>query len=322
MAFESVFLNKSVGALVNGFVAEYVLLYRLCHIPAAVRQRVSRKSEMPEACVSELLTHGVPRPANPKTLKMKIVVNPKYAKLRPFVERLASADFFENNGRVLHEGRNTIKAFETEGVRLAVKSYGGLTLFNRFIYGFLRRSKAERTYLYARRLGSLGIDTPEEVAYVEVRRHGVLWRSYFVSLLSDCTSAAPLTDLRDDARGKLPALDALAAFLYAVHKAGVLHKDLNITNILYRRTDDGGFRFQLIDINRMSFGGRLTPRRRLRNLRRLSCPAPAFLYLLDRYAALSHADTDTVQFRGVVMRLLFDGWQRTRHRLKSLFKRH
>nr|WP_306449772.1 hypothetical protein [Odoribacter splanchnicus] len=57
-------------------------------------------------------------------------------------------------------------------MRLAVKSYERLTLCNRMLYGSLRKSKAMRAYLYADRLRRLGIDTPEEVAVVEIRRGG------------------------------------------------------------------------------------------------------------------------------------------------------
>ncbi len=252
---------------------------------------------------------------------MKPVINPKYTSLRPFVEQLATPGFFDSNGTLLHAGRNTIRAFDYNGVKLAVKRYGHLTLFNRFIYGRLRKSKAERTYLHARRLRQAGIDTPEEVAYLEIRRHLLLDTSYFVSLCSPYSSAQTLTDLRSDAKAKLPAHDALAAFLHRIHSAGILHKDLNITNILYHDDGDRHYSFQLIDINRMQFCKRLSIRQKLRNLRQLSCPAPAFLYLLDRYAEIDHSDINTIQLRGVAMRLLFDAWQRTRHRMKAFLKK-
>lgn len=117
------------------------------------------------------------------------------------------------------------------------------------------------------------------------------------------------------------ALDALAQYLFGIHNAGVLHKDLNIGNILYRRNRAGGYDFQLIDTNRMRFCRTLPLNVRLDNLRRLSCPAPAYLYLLDRYARLAHADRDSIQLRGAVMRLFFEMRQRLKYGVKGTCKR-
>ncbi len=103
---------------------------------------------------------------------MKILINPRYEHLRPFVERLARPIFFARNGVTLHDGRNVVKLFEADGVQLVVKSYERLSPFNRLAYGVLRKSKAVRAYLHADRLRRLGIDTPEEVAAVEIRRGG------------------------------------------------------------------------------------------------------------------------------------------------------
>lgn len=253
---------------------------------------------------------------------MKIRINPRYSALEPFIRRLAEPGFFASKGEPLYEGRNTLRLFETQGHRLVVKRYGHLSLLNRLVYGFLRRSKAERAYRHAARLRRMGIDSPEEVAFIEIRRHGLLAESYFVALRSDCLPLRPVVELDTPMADRRNILDALAAFLMQLHEAGVLHRDLNIDNILYRRKDDGQYAFQLIDTNRMSFSRRLSTRRRLDNLRRLSCPAPVYLYLLDRYARLIHSDSDSVQLKGIIMRLGFEMRQRTKRRLKQRIRQH
>lgn len=249
---------------------------------------------------------------------MRTRINPHYAKLEPFVGQLAHPFWFARNGVMLHAGRNTIKRFDADGVHLVVKSYGRLSLLNRLIYGVLRKSKAERAYLHAGRLRSLGIDTPEEVACVEIRRRGLLRASYFVSLYSDYRPLNPVTEGYTQVPETRSVLDALAGFLYKIHWAGVLHKDLNISNILYKRDDCGGYRFQLIDTNRMSFRHSLSMQQRLRNLRRLSCAAPAYLYILERYAVIAHTNPGSTQLKGVFARLLFEMRQRTKRRMKRL----
>lgn len=127
---------------------------------------------------------------------MKILINPKYEYLRPFVEKLTRPIFFTRHGTTLHDGRNRIKLFEADRVKLVVKSYERLPLFNRFVYGSLR------------------------------------------------------------------------------------------------------------------------------NMHRLSCRTPAYLYILHRYAELLHTNTDGVQLKGVVCRLVFEWKQRTERKIKSIFRRN
>ena len=251
---------------------------------------------------------------------MKILINPRYEHMRPFVERLTRPFFFARHGKTLHCGRNIVKLFETDGMRLVVKSYVRLSSFNRFAYGLLRKSKAMRAYPHAGRLRRLGIDTPEEVAVVEVRAGGLLQQSYFVSLYTDYESIRSATETFMQCEESKHVLDGAAGFLVRMHWAGVEHKDLNVGNILYRKEDDR-YRFQVIDTNRMAFRRRLSMRRRLRNMRRLSCGAPAYLYILHRYAEVLRANANGVQLRGVVCRLAFEWRQRTKGKFKSIFRR-
>lgn len=248
---------------------------------------------------------------------MKIHLNPEYEHLRPFVEKLANPLFFARNGETLHDGRNVIKRFEAGGVQLAVKSYARLTLCNRILYGTLRKSKAERAYLHAEKLCNLGIGTPEEVAVVETRRHGILRQSYFVSLHSDYLPLRPVTEAFPQSEEAKHVLDAVACFLNRMHWAGILHRDLNIGNILYRQEPEGAYRFQVIDTNRMSFRHCLSMRQRLKNLRRLSCNALAYLYILRQYARVVRSDEESVLLHGVVKRLLFEWRQRTKRKVKD-----
>lgn len=248
---------------------------------------------------------------------MKILINPRYEHLRPFVEQLTRPIFFARNGVTLHDSRNIVKLFETDGVRLAVKSYERLTLCNRILYGSFRKSKAMRAYQHAGRLRRLGIDTPEEVAVVEIRRHGVMRQCYFVSLYTDYESIRPATELFMQREETKRVLDGVAGFLARMHRAGVEHKDLNVGNILYRKERDR-YCFQVIDTNRMSFHEYMSIRRRLRNMRRLSCGAPAHLYILHQYARLVRSDANVVQLRGAVSRLFFEMRQQMKQRIKRM----
>ena len=252
---------------------------------------------------------------------MKIIVNPKYEHLRPFIEKLTLPSFFARNGITLHEGRNVVKRFDVDGVSLVVKSYERISTFNRLVYGSLRKSKAMRAYLYAAKLRNLGIDTPEEVAVVEVRNRGLMRQLYFVSLRSDYKSLRPVTDLSIPREESLPILNALAVFLVRMHDKGVLHNDLNIGNILYSQDPRSGeWRFCVIDINRMQFRRRLSRRLRLKNLRRLSVSMPNYFYILQRYAEIQCDTVSRVQLEGAIIAWLWEWRTQAKQKLKGLLR--
>ncbi len=224
---------------------------------------------------------------------MKLVLNGKYAGMRHFVSRLPEKEWFATQGTTIHNGRNTLKIMDICGVETVVKKYGHITLFNRFVYGKLRKSKAVRAYTYAARLREAGIDTPEEIAIVETRRNGLLNDSFFVSVKSRHSSLGDALDSLSANEGKEELIKALSEFLFRVHEAGICHKDLHQGNILYERTEDGRWHFQLIDINQMAFCKHMSMRKRIVNLlgfthKAKATEVPSLAELRDNDRFLSH----------------------------------
>lgn len=177
---------------------------------------------------------------------MSFVINPKYTFLTDFVRQLEiPGNFFKMDScTILHDGRNKIALYDIEGVKIVVKSFGHISLPNKIIYGRFRKSKAQRAYEFAVKLKQAGISTPEEVAYIEVRRGGLLSESFYISLYTDYKSMLPLFYKRtltpEEFSHITPLLDSLSQFLHKVHQAGVLHNDLNYTNILYKELPGAG----------------------------------------------------------------------------------
>lgn len=259
---------------------------------------------------------------------MRIVINPKYSNLAEFVGKLAQKDWFNNNGTVLFDGRNTIKMFEVDGIKVAVKRFGRLSLPNRIIYGRLRKSKARRAYEYAAKLNQLGINSPEEVAYIEVRKKGLMDQSYFVCLYTDYKSMLPFFYQKNLSAQEFsniePMLDALAHFLYKVHEAGVIHNDLNYTNILYMDTPNlegpDSFDFTIIDANRMEFHRSLSLEQRMHNLRRLNVSIPAHLYILQKYAGIIGEKPQKLQLMVLKHRYEFEHKRERTARIKAAIR--
>lgn len=247
---------------------------------------------------------------------MHLTLHPAAESLRTFSEHLPER--FDREGTTIHAGRNTLKAFDIEGCRIVVKRFRKPCLLQSVIYTFFRRGKAQRAYEHALRLLELGIDTPAPIAWCTCRRHGLLAESYYVCRYSDYTPLSEATTRFPDASAR-EVLEAFAGFAARLHAKGVEHRDFNHGNILWKPdASERRFRFQLIDINRMRFARNpLTPRRCMINLRRLACPAAAFLFILDRYAGARSWDINDTLLRGTFFRLLFGRNRARRKRFKQ-----
>lgn len=263
---------------------------------------------------------------------MAYILNPKYIELEPLIKQLATPGWFEKNGTWLHNGRNKIKMFEADGTKVAVKQFGSLSLLNKIVYCSIRKSKARRAYEYAQRLGRLEINTPEEVAYIEIRKNGLLQQSYYVCRYTEYQSMLPLFYQRnlslEEFKEITPLLDDLASFLYRIHQAGIIHNDLNYTNILYKspQSESTGYDFTLIDINRMEFyksAGNPQPlpfEKRLHNLRRLNVSVIAHLYIMQKYSELLGIRAQDMQLPEIKMRYSFEQKRQRTQKFKNFIR--
>ena len=130
---------------------------------------------------------------------------------------------------------------------------------------------------------SLGIDTPESIAYIE-QKDGLLFSTgYFIA--KACYDKDLRNVLRDQDIFDKELANQLTTFLVLMHKKGVMHGDLNLSNILYRKENDH-YHFTVIDTNRSIFKEHLTQRECLNNLKRLTHRSDLMDYIIRRYAQL------------------------------------
>lgn len=210
---------------------------------------------------------------------MNCTISPDFAAHKEFIMNLPKA--FSCSGETLYEGRNVVKAFSSNGVQLVVKRFKRPNIVQAVTYTFFKKSKAERAYLFGRMIRERGFNTPKEVAFIEIKRNGLLQDSYFVA--TSCT-LPPLSKLirRPDFDRNVAA--QLGRYVAELHEKGVLHGDLNLSNILYDRASDGSCTFWLIDTNRSVFK---QPTRNdcLENLKRLTHERPLLEHIVRNYAA-------------------------------------
>lgn len=218
----------------------------------------------------------------PQNSSMRIHIQPQYRSEADFIARLPH--IFDTEGKTIYAGRNMVKSFTGNYGEWIVKRYKKPNFIQRVVYTFFRKSKALRAYLFAGRLGELGIDTPEGVAVVECNKCGLFHTGYFIS--TACHDASLYAPLVAAVQFDKSAASALAAFLVTMHEKGFLHGDLNLSNILYRISDIGTYHFTVIDTNRSVFKSDVTPEECLENLKRVTHRRDLLQYIVRKYAAL------------------------------------
>lgn len=184
---------------------------------------------------------------------MKIKINPKYEKMRSFIERIP--DVFEQEGRGLFHGRNVIKSFmvqwDGKEQEVVVKRYKQPNFFQKIAYSFFCSTKACRAYEHAIILQENGFATPEGYGYIETRRNGLIDYCYFIS---DVDNSHPISEQLNELQNFNMVLAAdYAHFVARLHQAGIIDVDLNAGNVLYQHQPNGHYTFSLIDTNRMKF---------------------------------------------------------------------
>lgn len=217
---------------------------------------------------------------------MKIILNPAFESLRAFVESIPQ--IFEKKGRTIYEGRNEIKVFQVNGMEVNVKRYRVPILLNRVVYSFFRKTKGIRAFSYPLQILNKGFETPEPIAYIEIKKCGLIHHSFFISMQSPYAHTfyefgnATAEQYEEIAK-------AFASYTAKLHDAQIYHKDYSPGNILFDKID-GEYHFLLVDINRMSFG-EVSMQKGCANFARLWGNTGFFELLATEYAKARGLDT-------------------------------
>jgi tRNA A-37 threonylcarbamoyl transferase component Bud32 len=180
---------------------------------------------------------------------MKIRIHPDFANYGQFIKSIPEGKY--TPVEVYCNLRNTVTKVEVDGRTFVIKKYKVPTLFNRFVYTWIRKSKARRSFEYADRLLSYGIETAPPVAYIEDRKYGLFNIGYFVSEYLPYPVLPESKGL--DAKERELLKQQFIEFTARLHETKIIHKDYNQHNVFYYKMD-GTYRFVLVDINRMDFG--------------------------------------------------------------------
>lgn len=214
---------------------------------------------------------------------MNYKVDPAYASQKN--EVLGLLENFESTGTLMGKGdRNKIKLFELQGKDINVKSFKIPNAFNKIAYRFLRKSKAQRSFLYAQKLLGKGIETPHPVAYLEKNSSLAFLESFYVSehLHYDITYRELVQQPEFPENEKI--LRAFTRFTFKMHEQQVEFLDHSPGNTLIK-LNNGDYRFFLVDLNRMNFR-KLDFKARMKNFSRLTPKKEMVEVMANEYAKL------------------------------------
>ena len=215
-------------------------------------------------------------------------------------------DSFSNAGEMLWNGRNKIKAIKIEGGKEAVvKKFKPLNLFQKFCYAILRH-KAKKAYLNGLELIKRGFPTPNPIAYVEIRNGRFIKDAYYICERNDML---PLEDQICCDNWNRDIVSAFAEFVARLHMNGIMHHDLNNTNVRYKVNDDKQYEFSLIDINRMSFyvnAEEIPMKDRIENLTRFTGNIDLFDHFARVYAQACGLNIETWMEKAIKQKIRHD----------------
>ncbi|NLZ95157.1 MAG: hypothetical protein GX921_04940 [Bacteroidales bacterium] len=216
-------------------------------------------------------------------MSVKVKVNPEFNYIKDFLKSLPT--IFDESGETLKDDRNEIKVIEHDNLKLCIKSFKRVTVFNRYMYSWFRGTKAKRSYKVARRLEKNEIDTPKPVGYVEVYgKWHILKKAYYVSLyLHYDFDMKDVLDKTINCQEKI--LTSFAREMATVvHPAGAWHNDLSSGNVLINMLGDDKWSFSFIDLNRLTFRRRISPVKGLANFKKLTDNPVALALIAEQYA--------------------------------------
>ena len=211
--------------------------------------------------------------------------------------------------------RNKIKAINLNDKPLCIKSFKRPNVINRIAYTFFRKSKAERSYNFAHRLLSLGIGTPEPIAFFEFKKYGLINKSFYISEQLDSDLTYRDLTKNFDYPDYENILRAFTRFTNELHNKGVLFLDHSPGNTLIKKVGNQ-YHFFLVDLNRMRFK-QLSFEERINNYRKLTIHSSMVEIMSDELSKITNYDFDKIN---ALMLASTEQFQKSYHRRRKLKK--
>jgi len=222
---------------------------------------------------------------------MKKIFHPEYKQFEPVFNSLLKN--FKTEGDLIgSEKRNVIKVFRVEDFKINIKSFKKPNFLNALIYGYIRKSKAERSFEYAQILLSKNIGTPQPYAFYEKKTLLGLSESYYFSEQQDIDLMFRNLIFDPNYPNRDEIIKQSANFFYKIHNLGIEFIDNTAGNTLIKKVGENEYNFYLVDLNRMSFHKELSLNQRAKNIAKLTNDSYINKVFSDAYATLYGIESD------------------------------
>jgi hypothetical protein len=247
---------------------------------------------------------------------MNFIFNPPYQKYQKTFEKLVLN--FKNEGILIGtDKRNAIKYFTTDEDKINIKSFKKPNLINKIVYRYFRKSKAKRSFEFAKMLLENGFGTPEPMAFLENYDAIGLTSSYYFSRQQENVFMFRVAIFDTNFEDRENITRAYTRFFFELHEKGIEFVDNTSGNTLIEKTEQG-YSFYLVDLNRMNFHRKMTIEQRIQNFSKLTLDTSILEIIADEYSSLMNISKDDFLKRLVNSSTLF---QSRLHRRKNLKKK-
>lgn len=222
---------------------------------------------------------------------MNKVINKAFESKSKLIDDIIN-DFDTRGEDFGNQDRNILKLFHLDDLTVNVKSFRIPNIINQITYKFFRKSKAQRSYEYAKKLQDLGIGTPKPIAYYEFKTAFLFKDSFYISehLDYDLTYRELTTDF--DYPDYENILRAFTRFTFDLHQKGINFLDHSPGNTLIIK-EGNEYEFFLVDLNRMKFES-MDFSTSMKNMSKLTIHKHMVEIMSDEYSKCSGEDYKTI----------------------------
>lgn len=187
-------------------------------------------------------------------------------------------------GEIIHAKRNILRNYNG----FISKQFATPSLWRGIIYGWFCKSKAQRSYEYAKRIAGL---TSTPVAYREIRYIGILRQSWYVCKQSECKYTFNDLIHNKSFHNRTEILKAIGCFTAELYKRGIFHQDYSGGNILF---NEDGSKIEMVDLNRIKFYHHIPIKKGLKIFERLNIDKEALSIMGTAFAQELDLDAEYV----------------------------
>ena len=241
------------------------------------------------------------------------LINPAQSDFKQALEQVDS--LFVASTKVLYRARNEIRLGQFAGTAVVIKKFRIPNPVNRFIYGYLRKPKAQRAHENALELEKRGIPTPSSIGCRLTYQLGLLTNSYYLAHYVEPDFLLEQALHGDLAVERFQVFEEFGQFMLQLHQAGVQHLDLSPGNVLITKGADS-WTFYLVDLNRMRFGP-LNLHQRMRNFAKLWASDADLRVIVQAYAHAAGINAE----QAIALALRYSRQHKKKALLSEKFKR-